>query len=224
MTSAIRAVLLCGVAADPIVWTSTAHTLSSIGFEVEVPRRPQSGRLDTECDFLAPSCEDAVVIGVSGGATLGLELAARGVPMRAAFLHEPAAGSLAPHLLDHVVSGFEADGVRGFGTALYGPTWNPTMTSADALTVGRELAMFREFEPRPPTIAPDSITLTVGEDSPPARHASVTALSETLGIARRVLPGTGHAAHLQDAFSPLIDTIVEAAQAPHLACIRSARS
>lgn len=200
-----RAVLICGVAVDPPVWDQTATALSRLGFAVQVPVRPQSGDLDTELDALAPLCAGALVIGVSGGATLGLELAARGVPMSAAILHEPAAGSLAPGLLDDVVAGFHADGVTGFGRALYGPEWHPDMTTVDADTVGRELAMFRAFEPRPPAIDPASVTLTVGERSPRARHASVQALSEATGIRYRVLPDTGHAAHLQNAFAPLLD-------------------
>lgn len=200
-----RAVLICGVAVDPPVWDQTAMTLSRNGFTVHVPVRPQSGDLDTEIDALAPLCTGALVIGVSGGATLGLELAARGVPMSAAILHEPAAGSLAPGLLDDVVAGFHADGVTGFGRALYGPKWHRDMTTADADTVGRELAMFRAFEPRPPSIDRAAVTLTVGEWSPGARHASVQALSAWTGIRYRVLPDTGHAAHLQNAFTPLID-------------------
>ncbi|MDL9948938.1 alpha/beta hydrolase [Gordonia sp. ABSL11-1] len=200
-----RAVLICGVAVDPPVWDETATVLSRLGFAVHVPVRPQSGDLDTEIEALAPLCAGALVIGVSGGATLGLELAARGVPMSAAILHEPAAGALAPGLLDDVVAGFHADGVTGFGHALYGPEWHPDMTAADAATVGRELAMFRAFEPHPPAIGPTSVTLTVGERSPRARHASVQALSALTGIRYRVLPDTGHAPHLQNAFTPLLD-------------------
>ena len=202
--SGSRAVLICGVATDPVVWRATAEALSARGFEVVIPERPRSGDLDTEVDALAPHCVDAVVVGVSGGATLGLELAARGVAMRRAILHEPAAGSLAPGLLDQVVAGFRSDGVTGFGTALYGPAWDRSMTSDDADTVARELAMFRAFEPRVPAIDREVVTLAVGECSPPARYASVRALSDALGVEYRVLAGAGHAAHLENAFGPLM--------------------
>ena len=205
--SGVRAILICGVATDPTVWRATADALSAIGFRVSIPERPRSGDLDTEVEALAPHCIGAVVFGVSGGATLGLELAARGAPMRRAILHEPAAGSLAPGLLDHVVAGFGVNGVTGFGTALYGPAWDRSMTSDDAETVARELTMFRSFEPRPPAIDPVVVTLTVGECSPPARHASVRALSDALGIEYRVLAGAGHAAHVEDAFGPVIDEL-----------------
>ncbi|MBD0862628.1 alpha/beta hydrolase [Gordonia sp. zg691] len=210
MTRLHRAVLVCGVATDPVVWSATADVLTAAGFDVTVPLRPQSGCLNTEVEFLAPLCDGAVVLGVSGGATLGLELAARGVRMSAAFLHEPAAGSLAPGLLDHVVEGFARDGVRGFGRALYGSRWTTAMTSADEATVERELAMFRAFEPRPPTVDPSSITLTVGQNSPHARYDSIGALGRLCGSDTQVLPGTSHAAHLDNAFREVIADI-----APH---------
>ncbi|WP_238423223.1 alpha/beta hydrolase [Gordonia sp. 'Campus'] len=207
MTAPRRAVLVCGVATDPPVWDSTARALVAAGFDVDVPVRPQSGCLDTEVGFLAPLCQGALVLGVSGGATLGLELAARGVEMAMAVLHEPAAGSLAPGLLDHVVDGFRQSGVPGFGRALYGPGWSAEMTSADIAVVARELAMFRAFEPRKPLIDAASVTVTVGERSSAARHASVDAVADRCGFRRRVLDGTSHAAHLDHAFGPLIDEL-----------------
>ena len=96
------------------------------------------------------------------------------------------------------------------------------MTSADAATVKRELSMFRMFEPRPPTISPASVTLTVGENSPAARHASVAALSKAFGIRSRVLRGVGHAAHLENAFLPLINEIADADRSLQ-ATLRSSR-
>lgn len=193
-------VLIHGAATDSRVWAAAVDSLTDSGEAVIAPDRPQSGDLDTEVEFLAPLCAGATVIGVSGGATLGLELAARGVPLRAALLHEPAAGSLAPGLLAHVADGLASGGVRGFGRALYGPRWAPTMTVADEATVRREFAMFGAFEPRRPTGHCDGIVLTVGEHSPAARVASVRALSGALGLPWRALPGAGHAAHLDGAF------------------------
>ncbi|WP_439030508.1 alpha/beta fold hydrolase [Gordonia terrae] len=195
------------MATDPPVWDSTARALIAVGYDVDVPIRPQSGCLDTEVEFLAPRCEGAVVFAVSGGATLGVELAARGVEMAMAVLHEPAAGSLAPGLLDSVVDGFGKFGVPGFGRALYGPGWSAEMTSADSTVVARELAMFRAFEPRKPLVDAASVTLTVGERSSAARYASVDALAGLCGFRRRVLGGTSHAAHLDHAFGPVIDEL-----------------
>ncbi|OUC80128.1 hypothetical protein [Gordonia lacunae] len=214
MTMPRRAVLVCGVATDPPVWAPTAGALAALGFDVDVPVRPRSGCLDTEVDFLAPRCEGAVVFGVSGGATLGVELAVRGVEMAAGFFHEPAAGSLAPGLLDHVVEAFRLDGVPGFGRALYGPHWTIAMTSADESVVARELAMFRAFEPREPVVHAAPVTLTVGQESPAARHAAVEAVAGRCGFDRRVLAGTSHAAHLDNAFAPVIDDLARVHLSP----------
>lgn len=192
----MRVVLIHGVATDSRVWAATVAALGP-AVEVHTPDRPQSGDMDTELAALAPLCEGALVVGVSGGATLGLAMAARGVEFAGALLHEPAAGSLAPGLLDDVVREFERDAVAGFGRTLYGPCWSPELTSASRDTVAGELAMFRAFEPEP-VAAPQRITLTVGRDSPPIRHHSVRDLATFLGTEHRELPGTGHAVHLQN--------------------------
>lgn len=96
-------VLVHGAATTARIWDRLLPHLT--GFRVHVPDRPSSGDLETELAALAPLCAGAYVVGVSGGTTLGLALASRGVPMRAALLHEPAAGSLAPGLLTHVAAG-----------------------------------------------------------------------------------------------------------------------
>jgi len=194
----VRVVLIHGAATGPGVWGSVACRLrAATDAQVLVPERPQSGDLDTEIAFLTPLCSGAHVVGVSGGATLGLELLARGVEVESAFLHEPAAGSLAPTLLAGVVSAFAAGGVEGFGATLYGPLWRRSMTTASAAVVQRELAMFSSFEPRPAAGPPRPTMLTVGEHSSAARVASVRALAERLHVAWSTLPGAGHAAHLE---------------------------
>jgi pimeloyl-ACP methyl ester carboxylesterase len=196
----MRIVLIHGAATDSRVWASTAVVLRESA-EVLCPDRPQSGDLDTEIAFLAPLCAGMFVIGVSGGATLGLELAARGVDIAGALLHEPAAGSLAPGLLDHVAEGLAAGGVAGFGAALYGPAWQPSCTTVRRETVEREFAMFGAFEPAPLGDVAERVVLTVGERSPLARHRAVLALAEYLHTGQRVLPGVGHAAHLEGGFA-----------------------
>ncbi len=192
----MRVVLIHGAATDSTVWTETVAALPP-EWEAVCPDRPQSGDMDTEIACLAPICAGAFVVGVSGGATLGLELAARGVPMRGAVLHEPAAGSLAPGLLAPVAEAFERGGVAAFGATLYGPRWTPEHTRAPATTVAAELAMFRGFEPRPIGSAAARTVLTVGMRSPSARHRSVGRLAAFLGTAVRAVPGAGHAVHLE---------------------------
>ncbi len=202
-----RLVLIHGAATTPRVWRGVLpHLDGAAGFEVVCPQRPCSGDLDAEVAALAGLCADAVVAGVSGGATLGLALAAHGVPLRAAVLHEPAAGSLAPGLLTHVAEGLRTGGVAGFGGALYGPAWTPAEASGEPAEVERDFAMFRAFEPAPPAPGCGPVLLTLGGDSPPARHASVTALARHCALPWRTMPGTAHAAHLEHpaAFAAMI--------------------
>jgi pimeloyl-ACP methyl ester carboxylesterase len=190
-----RVVLIHGAATTSRVWRRVVPLLAA--FDVTCPDRSCSGDLATEVAALGALCDGAVVAGVSGGATLGLALAAAGVPMTAAVLHEPAAGSLYPGLLDGVRAGYQAGGVTGFGKALYGPAWTPAEAPDDPEAVARDLAMFSAFEPAAPIPGKAGpVVLTVGERSPRARHESVLRLAEKFGFAVRELPGARHAVHL----------------------------
>jgi pimeloyl-ACP methyl ester carboxylesterase len=186
-----RVLLVHGAATTSRVWDRLRELLSADGLDLVAPDRPSSGDLAVELAALTDGVDDALVVGVSGGATLGLALAA-GRPLAGAVLHEPAVGSLVPGLLDHVVAGYAAAGVPGFGAALYGPSWDPTMAPADPASVGRDLAMFRRFEPSPLHPGHGPVVVTVGANSPPARHEAARALHHLLGVEVRVLPSTGH--------------------------------
>ncbi|MFC5823656.1 allophanate hydrolase [Nonomuraea insulae] len=191
-----RAVLVHGAATTARIWDRTLPYLSA--FDTLTPDRPSTGDLDSEVAAIAELCANATVIGVSGGATLGLALAAHSIPFRAAVLHEPAAGSLAPGLLAHVAEGMRTGGVPGFGRALYGPAWHPSDAPADPEAVARDFAMFSAFEPEAVGPGAGPILLTVGERSPEARHRSVRALSDRLGVPYAVVPAAGHAVHLEN--------------------------
>jgi pimeloyl-ACP methyl ester carboxylesterase len=191
----MRIVLIHGAATTSQIWAGVTTALP--GLEVLAPDRPSSGDLTTELDFLAPLCEGAVVGGISGGATLGLALAARGVAFRAAVLHEPAAGSLVPGLLDQVAAAYAAGGLNGFARTLYGPLWSPADAPEDAEAVGRDLAMFRGYEPAAPANDAGPVLLTVGGDSPALRQQVQTTLTAKLGVQGRTIPGVGHAVHLE---------------------------
>jgi pimeloyl-ACP methyl ester carboxylesterase len=191
----VRIVLVHGAATTASVWRPLAAALSNVG-EVVTPQRNYSGDWETELGDLAETVRDAFVVGVSGGATLGLELATRGTPMLGAVLHEPAAGSLAPHLLDHVIRALNENGVEGFGRALYGEGWEPSLLPADSDAVKRDLGMFRAFEPTAPTSPLANVTLTVGEHSPRIRHESVEAIAKLTGAKVLVVPGAGHGVQL----------------------------
>ena len=200
----MRIVLIHGAATTSRIWAQVMAALPEL--EVVAPDRPSSGVLEDELDFLAGHCAGAVVGGVSGGATLGLALASRGVPFHAAVLHEPAAGSLAPGLLDSVAAAYATGGVTGFGTTLYGPLWSPADAPADAEAVHRDLTMFRGYEPAAPANGAGPVLQTVGARSPAIRHRVATALTAELGIPGRVIDGVGHAVHLEgpQAFAALL--------------------
>ncbi len=199
-------VLIHGAATTGRVWRHVVPLLEAAGpLTVAAPDRPCTGDLAAETAALRPSCTAAVVAGVSGGATLGLALAAAGVPA-AAVLHEPAVGSLLPGLLDQVRAAYAEGGVTAFGRALYGPAWTAAEAPADPGAVSRDLAMFTSFEPAAPAPGAGPVIITVGERSPAVRHESAARLAAKFGFAVEVIAGAGHAVHLTHpaAFAALI--------------------
>lgn len=212
----MKLVLVHGAASTGRVWRHVARALRSRADtsedEIIIPERPQSGDLDCEVAALATIADNALVVGVSGGATLGLELSARGVPIRGAVLHEPAAGSLVPGLLAGVGEALMTDGVPGFGVALYGNGWTPAETEVSAETVAREFAMFRTFEPRALQSDPARVLVTTGSASPPPRHRVAHALERTLHVRTALVVGAAHAVHL-DAPEQFAAIIAEQAKA-----------
>lgn len=205
--SSSRVVLIHGAATTASVWRALVAALAAGGVaETVTPSRRSSGDWETELDDLAELCAGSFVIGVSGGATLGLGLIHRRVPLLGAILHEPAAGSLAPHLLDSVIAQMEAGGPAAFGHALYGPSWIPALLSDDTEAVARDLAMFRGFEPTAETASLPHVVITVGQNSPAIRHEAVAAVAELIGARAAVVRGASHAVHLDSvpAFAELI--------------------
>lgn len=198
-----RVLLVHGAATTVRVWDRVLPLLT--GLDVVAVARPSTGDLAREVAALGDA-SGTVVVGVSGGATLGLALASSDVPLAAAVLHEPAVGSLVPGLLDHVVEGWTTGGFAGFGAALYGPSWRPEHAPADPGAVERDLGMFRAFEPTPPRPGQGPVVVTVGGDSPPLRHAAAAALGRHDGVSVRVLPGCGHYVH-HDAPHVLADVV-----------------
>lgn len=190
-----RVVLIHGAATTSRVWRHVVPLLD--GFDVLCPDRPAHGDLAGEVSALAPVCEGAMLAGVSGGATLGLALAAAGVPFAAALLHEPAVGSLLPGLLDPFRAAYRTGGTGAFARALYGPSWTSAEAPDDPDAVGRDLAMFAGFEPAAPAPGAGAVLVTVGGCSPPARHESVRRLAARFSLPTEVLPGAGHAVHLE---------------------------
>jgi len=199
-----RVLLIHGAAVTDSVWAAVSRELAGVG--ISTPQRRCTGSLDDEIGDLAPLCDGALVVGVSGGATLGLELVARGFAHHGAVLHEPAVGSLLPGLLTPVAEAFASGGVEEFARTLYGQTWSPHLAPEESDCVARDLAMFRTFEPSAPLSEPRHTLITVGESSPQIRHDAARLLAERFGFRVAVVPGARHAVHLEQpaAFAQII--------------------
>lgn len=178
--------LVHGAATTPAIWDEVRAELRDV--DVSAPERPGTGDLDAEATWLESIADGAVVLGISGGATLVLELAARGSRARSLIAYEPAAGSLMPGFFAPLAAAFETGGVAGFAHTLYGAEW----TLAPGVTpdgVAKDLAMFRSFEPR----APRSPALVVtGERSPAVRHELAARLHDSLGYPTATLDDASH--------------------------------
>lgn len=186
----MRLVLLHGTVTGPSAWDPLLPYLH--GFDVVAPERPRTGSLAAELGWLATFAEGAWLVGMSGGATLGLAAVASDLPLAGAILHEPAVGSLQPGLLAPVAQAFERDGVAGLGRTLYGASWSLDLCPpAAAEAAAAELAMFRGFEPAPSRPSAGPVTVTYGALSPPARASAASALVP-LGYHIVALPGAGH--------------------------------
>jgi pimeloyl-ACP methyl ester carboxylesterase len=202
-------VALHGIATTSAVWADVVRRLPEV--EVLAPERPRTGELTAELAALAPLVEDRWVLGMSGGATLGLALAASDVRLAGAILHEPAVGSLLPGLLSPVRAAFEQGGRDSLGAVLYGPRWSPAMAGGvDEPTTARELSMFAAFEPA--AAAPDQgpVVVTYGSESAPARREAAEALADRFGFRVAVVPGVGHFAAVEGpgALAALVRSVV----------------
>lgn len=193
MTHDLPHVLLVhGAATTSRCWEAVVPLLERAGARVLAPDRASTGDLALEVAALHDLAEGALVVGVSGGATLGLALAASGARLAGALLHEPAVGSLLPGLLAPMASAFADGGVPAFGRRLYGSEWTAAMAPRDPGAVGRDLAMFSRFEPERPRVGQGPVLVTTGGASPPVRHAAAAALAEHLDLTTTVLPGCRH--------------------------------
>lgn len=184
-----RIVLVHGAATTPSVWDDVRALLPEL--DVSAPSRPSTGDFAQESAWLAGLAEDAIVFGMSGGATLVLELAARGCSAAALIAHEPAAGSLAPDLFPPLARALSDGGVTAFGAALYGELWSRD-AALDDDAVARDLAMFRTFEPRAPAIDAPPTLVTTGSRSPAVRHRLARSLESQLGYRIATIEGCAH--------------------------------
>lgn len=185
-----RVILVHGAATSPVVWGRVIPLLDDL--DVSAPERPRTGDLEAEAAWLAEHAQGHWIAGISGGATLGLTLVGSGPPLAGAILHEPAVGSLFPSLLAPVADAFAAGGTAGLARALYGNSWRHEMVTADDATTARELAMFRGFEPRPPSPMSGRVVVTYGSASPGPRRRAAELLADRLGYRVQEVAGASH--------------------------------
>jgi len=191
-----RILLLHGAATTGAVWNHVAGILRDLPDAPEVinPDRPSTGDVVSEIAWLAPMAENALVVGVGGGAALCLALAASEVQIAGGLAHEPAAGRLVPELLAPLVTAYARGGARALAAAAYGDSWDSSMLG-DTDAVGRDVTMFRTLEPVPARDGQGPVLVTVGSLSPPVRHRAAETLSSITGYDVATLPGARHFVH-----------------------------
>jgi pimeloyl-ACP methyl ester carboxylesterase len=177
----------------------------------------------------ARGVSSATFVGVSGGATLVLALSlARPDLVRAAVVHEPAIGPLAPDLhaelqaaAGRLAATAGPDGVLGFVNRLVGdsawarlPPWVAAEVENRWEVVRAEVPEFIAFAPSTDALAgleDVAVVATVGSRSPGCRQLAAKVLEREAGATVQVLAGVRHLPHLEapDSFA----TAIRAAEA-----------
>lgn len=169
----------------------------------------------------------AVLVGVSGGATLALACAIRNAPgLRAVITHEPLVGALQPDLDERVrkagktiLASQDLDEARRFLQRLYGPdSWNTMPYQARDWVetvlpvVANEIAQFSSFQPSLEELGSIEIPhlTTVGSRSGAERHA-VAELLSSVGARKAVIDRSGHLVQVDnpEAFVGRIESFTE---------------
>jgi pimeloyl-ACP methyl ester carboxylesterase len=221
-------VLVHGVGIGPRAFDSVASSLAEDHRVLVVRRRgyrpaqpvPVSASVDEQVGDLVAVVEtrgvtSATFVGVSGGATLVLALAlARPDLVRAAVVHEPAIGPLAPDLHAELLSAAVRlaatpgpDGVLTFVNRLVGDSaWAglPRLVIDEIETrwavVKAEVPEFIAFAPTAEALADlrgVGLMATVGSRSPECRQLAAKVLASHLGANVQVLDDVRHLPHLE---------------------------
>lgn len=226
-------VLLHGVGVGPESFARVAELLEA-DHRVVVPGRPvEPGGtalpLSEQADLLAQTLDDlgadgCRLVGVSGGATLGLCLAIRHPDVVASMvLHEPLVGPLAPDLHARFqaaaaqASASDAAAMEVVRAVMGDPTWQALGADGRAASEALaprwrgEVARFAAFAPSVAdleAIGTHPVLVTVGERSGPERWAAAQVLVRCSGARATRIPAAGNAVQLDapDAFAALIST------------------
>lgn len=235
-------VLLHGVGVGPASFAPMVEALAErhrvVALERPVGRDGSAIPLADQADQLARTLPElgasgARLVGVSGGATLGLCLAIRHPDaVGALVLHEPLVGPLAPEL-DQRFQAAAARAAEGDGPAMEvvqavmgDATWAALDPAARTYATDRaarwrgEVAEFAAFAPdvRDLTaLAGRPLLVTVGGRSDPARWAAAEVLRRWAGAQLVEVPGAGNAVQLDApaAFAELIATWQTASTGGH---------
>ncbi len=151
------------------------------------------------------------LVGVSGGATLGLVLAQRHPDLFAScVLHEPLLGRLAPALhrrfqLVAASATDEGSAIDVVAQVMGAETWaalgeeGRAAARRHARRWREEIAMFASFDPSPEevrSVGRRPVLATVGARSAPERVAAAEVLAELTGATIRTVAGAGNAVQL----------------------------
>lgn len=225
-------VLLHGVGVGPESFAPLAELLEDT-HRVIILDRPGGeggvGPLDQQADKIASAIDaidatGALLVGVSGGATLGLLLAGRHPQVvTAAVLHEPLVGSLAPALharfaRSAALAATSDDAAMEVVRAVMGAaTWEALDPAAQAASIAQaprwraEIARFAAFDPGARTLAAlagTPLLVTVGGRSDPDRTEAADVVRRLAGASVAVVPDAGNAVQLDapEAFARTIAT------------------
>ena len=210
-------VLVPGVGIGGWSFDSLAELLEDRG-RVVVHDRLAGRPFELQVDHLqatVEACGSAVVVGVSGGATLGLALAIRRpAELAGAVLHEPLVGPLVAELhavvseLRDRLSTEESYGAMAFVSELVGVgTWNrlppaerTALAQMDAV-VEADAAAFGSFAPTPESLQSVRglpMVASHGRRSGPVRAKVTQLLGSQCGAEEMTVAGCGHLAQLDN--------------------------
>lgn len=221
-------VLLHGVGAGPDTFAPLAELLA-VDHRVLVLERPGGAHrpvsLEGQAEAVAEAMAahgagDALVVGVSGGATLALALAIRHREV-GVVVHEPLVGRRATALHQRFAAAArqaersDAAALEVVRAVLGEATWQRLAPAArarieaDAARARAEIPVFAAFDPSPADLASlgtRPLLTTVGARSGPERRAAAAVLAEAAGATVAEVDGAGNAVHLDapDAFASLV--------------------
>ena len=225
-------VLLHGVGVGPESFASVAELLEDRHpvVALERPAGPGGAALDLpdQADLLARSLDDlgapVRLVGVSGGATLGLCLALRHPDaVEALLLHEPLVGPLAPALdrrfqeAAALAASGDDEAMEVVQAVMGDATWAGLAPEAQASSLAAaprwrgEVAAFAAFAPtivELSSIAHLPLVVTIGARSGPERWEAAEVLRRWCGAQLVEVAGAGNAAQLDApvAFAQIIAT------------------